>query len=470
LSVSAAEAARSLHIPSDNPPAWLRVAIPLVTGALLFVVRVRGVSRDFWLLGDQIRDWGIALGSLGSLPLIGPATHVHGYTIGPAFYWILWAIRVVVGPWFHNLPHAGGIGQALLQSAADVLLLTGVWKRTRSVWLALTTVVLVATGPFDLALSAIIWNPLMGSMLAKTATALILLDWHRGSTVRMAITAAIAWSAVHAYTGAIFVALSIFAALLAGPCVRRDWPTVWRRGLVIAAVVAALQIPYAIHQLSTGFSESAMGAVTDSLRTVLSGRANVRLAASAAYYAGALATIQSNPWPVRAWVWILLCCSAALAVRYRNDPALLAVTLLPQVAAITGYALWLNDLDHYYYLSLAPALVLTIVLGAAAFAPRRLEPFAGIALFIAALTIVPLRLREAAPMLKMPQYGVLVAGSREIVKRGEPMQSIEPEFVLPATSDPEFIFRILGGRIDRQAPWRAVISPDGKVRYINSQR
>jgi len=44
----------------------------LVTVALLFVVRVRGVSRDFWLLGDQIRDWGIALGSPGSLPLIGP--------------------------------------------------------------------------------------------------------------------------------------------------------------------------------------------------------------------------------------------------------------------------------------------------------------------------------------------------------------------------------------------------------------
>lgn len=444
--------------------------MPLVTVALLFVVRVRGVSREFWLLGDQIRDWGIALGSPSSLPLVGPGTHVHGYTLGPAFYWILWAIRVVVGPWFHNLPHAGGIGQALLQSAADALLLIAVWKRTRSVWLALTTVVLVGTGPFDLALSSIIWNPLMGSMLAKTATALILLDWHRGSLARVGVTAAIAWSAVHAYTGAIFVALSVFAALLADACVRRDWPTVWRRGFVIAGVVVALQVPYAIHQLSTGFSDSAMGAVTDSLKTVLSGRADVRLATSAAYYAGALTTIQFNPWPVSAWAWILLCCSAALLVRYRNDPALLAVTLLPQVAAITGYALWLGDLDHYYYLSLATAAVLTIVLGAAAFAPRRLEPLVGIALFISALTIVPLRLREAAPMLAMPQYGALVAGSLEIVKRREPMQSIAPEFDLPATSDPEFIFRILGGRIDRRAPWRAVISPDGRVTYINSRR
>jgi hypothetical protein len=230
-------------------------------------------------------------------------------------------------------------------------------------------------------------------------------------------------------------------------------------------VVAALQIPYVIHQFSTGFGDSAMGAVTDSLKTALSGKDNIRLARSASYYAGALSTIQSNPWPASVWIWILFCCSAALVVRYRNDPALLAVTLLPQVAAITGYALWLNDLDHYYYLSLAPALVMTIVLGAAALAPRRVESFVGIGLFMAALTVVPLRLREAAPMLAMPEYGVLVAGSQEIVKRREPMRSIEPEFALPPTSDPEFIFRILGGRIDRGAEWRAVILTDGRVTY-----
>jgi hypothetical protein len=440
----------------------------LLTVALLFIPRIRGVSGNFWMLGDQIRDWRIALGPLVSLPLIGPDTHVHGYTIGPAFYWILWVIRVVVGPWFHNLPHAGGIGQALLQSAADALLLTAVWRRTQSVWLALTTVVLVGTGPFDLALSGVIWNPLMGSMLAKTATGLILLDWHRGSAIRIATIAAVAWSAVHAYTGCIFVALSVFAALLADACVRRDWPAVWRRAAVIAGVVAALQIPYALHQLSTRFTDSAMGAVTDSLRTVLTGKEHVHFGTSATYFAEALTTIQSNPWPVRTWIWILLYCAAALAVRYRNDPSLLAVTLLPQVAAIAGYALWLGNLDHYYYLSLAPAVVLTIVLGAAALVPARAVTFVGIALFIGALSIVPLRLREAAPLLKMPEYGVLVAGSREVLKRGQPMRSIESEFALPSTSDPEFIFRIMGGRIDRQAPWRAVILRDGRVTYITS--
>jgi hypothetical protein len=157
-------------------------------------------------MGDQVRDWAIALRPFASLPLVGPPTHVHGYTIGPAFYWILWAIRVLTGPFFRNLPHGGGIGQAVLQSGADALLLVALWKRTTSVWPALIVAALLATTPFDLALAAVIWNPVVGSILAKTAIALVLLGWHRGSLVRIAIIGAVAWCAVQAYTGAIFVA------------------------------------------------------------------------------------------------------------------------------------------------------------------------------------------------------------------------------------------------------------------------
>lgn len=466
MTVPAAEATRSLQPSSHNPPAWLRVTVLLITVALLFVVRVRGVSRDFWLLGDQIRDWSIALGPFTSLPLIGPPTHVGGYTIGPAFYWILWFIRVVVGPWFQNLPHAGGIGQALLQSGVDSLFLVAVWKRTGSAWLGLTAVVLLATAPFDLALSATIWNPVVGSILAKAATALILLDWHRGSLARVGMTAAIAWIAVHAYTGAIFVALSIFGALIVNECLRRDVRAVWQRGLVIAGVVGALQIPYAIHQLSNRFSDAAMGAVSYSIAGFMSGREGLRLTKSATYYVEALTSIQASPWPVTASLWILLGCGAIVAVRHRHDPVLLSVTLLPQLAAIVGYAVWLGDLDSYYYLSLMPAAVMTILLGTTALLPLRVAHMICVALFVGVLAIVPVRLRLASTMFRMPTYRALVAGSREVVKRREPMRLIETEFELPPTSSPEFIFHILGGRIDRQGKWRAVILSDGRVTYL----
>src|SRR5207244_9004271 len=117
-------------------------------------------------------------------------------------------------------------------SAVDALLLVALWKWTKSVWLALAAIALLATASFELSLAAVIWNPVFGLILAKAAIALILLDWHRGSLVRAAVVAAIAWSAVHAYTGAIFVTVSVFAALIVEHAVRRDWSAVWRRAAV----------------------------------------------------------------------------------------------------------------------------------------------------------------------------------------------------------------------------------------------
>jgi hypothetical protein len=450
---------------NNRVAAWPRVALLATTFVLATIARTWHINRHFAMLGDQIRDWSIALGPLTSLPLVGPATHVGGYTIGPAFYWILWLIRVIVGPFFDNLPHGGGVGQALLASGADVLLLTALWKRTGSMWIALTAVVLLATSPFDLALAAVIWNPVVGSILAKAATALILLDWHRRSLVHAGVTAAIAWSAVHAYTGAIFVAIGVFAALVADDVVHRHWRSALRRAAVAAAVVGGLQIPYLVYQATQRFDHPAMGAVTGSIAGVLQGSSQIRVSASAAAYTHAVAFIQFSPWPVSAAGWILIACGALLAVGHRRDPVLLAVTLLPQVAAVVGYAVWAGDLQDYYYLSLMPAAVITMLLGATVLLPAPAARAAAIALLAGAVAIVPARLRFAAGLPRLPSYAILVSGSRQIARLKQPMRSIEPQFALPPTTDPEFIFRILGGRIDRGAEWRALVAPDGRVSY-----
>jgi hypothetical protein len=441
------------------------VALPAAVFASTFIVRVRGVSRHFWLLGDQIRDWSIALGSFTSLPLVGPPTHVHGYTIGPAFYWILWTIRVIVGPWFQNLPHGGGIAQAAIQSAADALLLVAVWKRTQSIWIALTAIVLVSTGSFDVAISAIIWNPTMGSALAKTAIALILLEWHRASLWRVGITAAVAWSAVHAYTGAVFVAVGVFGALVADPLARGDRRAAWRAAVVVIGAVVLLQLPYAAHQLSDRSSDSGVSAVTMSLGETVSGRHQLRLGDSRDAYAFALDYLLVSPWHFKPILWLVTVCGALLAARYRREPALLSVTLVPQAAAFFGYALWLGDLEAYYYLSLMTPAVLTVVLGAAAFLPRGAVRFAAPACLAAALLSVPARLQLAATMFQMPQYRVLVSASRSLARQGQPLQSIRTAFPLPPTADPEFLFTVLGGRIDRHAPRRVMIQPGGEITY-----
>ena len=110
---------------------FVPAAVTLALFVAAFVIRTRGISHHFWLGEDQWRDWEFALLPFSKLPLVGSPTHVHGNAIGPAFYWILWAIRVTIGPFFDNLPHAGGIGQAFLASAADAAMMLAVWRRTR---------------------------------------------------------------------------------------------------------------------------------------------------------------------------------------------------------------------------------------------------------------------------------------------------------------------------------------------------
>ena len=448
------------------PPRYGHAAIFLLTFALTLTIRVWDIHRHFWLLEDQIRDWSIALHPLSELPLVGPPTHVHGYTIGPAFYWILWSIRVTVGPWFQNLPHAGGIGQAMLQSAADAVLLAAVWRRTKSVWIALATVVLLATASYDLCLSALIWNPMVGSALAKMATALVLLQWPDRSAAGVGATAAAAWCAVQSYTGAIFVAVGVFVALLAGPCGRRDWVALRRNACIIAAVVALLQVPYAIHQVSTRFRDSGMTAVTGSVGQIVTGHQAPQLAKSWMGYTGAFNFILLSPWQPQWSPWVLVVSAIVVASRFRRDLSLLSVTLVPQLMAIVGYAFYVGDfLDHYYYLSLLPAAVLTLMLSLTALRPVPVARVASLAVLVGALVIVPSRMRFASTMHRMPEYGVLVDGSRGLLKQQRAVRAIKTDFALLPTADPQFIYRILGGRIEPTSRWIAVIKADGHVIY-----
>ena len=446
-----------------NAGASGRVALFALTFVLTLAVRVWDVQRHFWMLGDQIRDWSIALGPLARLPLVGPPTHVRGYTIGPAFYWMLWIIRVTVGPWFHNLPHAGGVGQAILQSAADTLLFAAVWRRTKSVWLALTTIVFLATAAYDLCLSALVWNPMMGSALAKIANALVLLEWPQRSAVNLALVAAVAWCAVQAYTGAVFVAVGVFGAIVAGPLARREWPALRRNAAILGAVVVVLQVPYALHQISTGFTDSGMSAVAGSVTHILAGHERAQFAKSWAGYTGAFNFILVSPWQAPWAIWVLVTCAAIVASRFRRDLPLLSVTLLPQMAAVAGYAWYVGDfLDRYYYLSLMPAAVLTLALSVTAIRPARFARAVSIVLLAGALAITPSRIRFAAQLHRMPQYGPLVNGSRALAQQGRPLREIRTEFSLPPTSDSTFIYQILGGRIDRASPLVGVITSDGR--------
>ena len=433
-----------------------------------FFTRVRGIDSHFWLLGDQIRDWGIALRPFHELPLVGPATHVGGYTVGPAYYWIMWAIRVVVGPWFDNLPHAGGYGQAALESAADALLFVALARRLESPAVAFAAMLVIVTASFDVALSAIDWTPPVASALGKTAIALVVLKWPRAGVPRAAVVTALAWCAVQVYTGAVYVTAGVLLALLMEPLMRRDWMAVRRIAVAIGAVIIVLQLPYLAHRVFDRASGPAMGAVTGGVARILSGDASPQVGKSLAGYAAAFNYIEVMPWQTMVPLWALAACSLAVAVRYRRDPAVLALTLVPQALAIVGYALFLDTLDHYYYIPVMPAAVLTMAFALAVPATSLAGRVVGIMLVAAAATMVPWRLGFATTMHRLPEYRVLVAASREIAGSHEAVRAIRTEFMLPPSTDPEFLYTILGGRIDANASASAVIRADGTVTYVGA--
>jgi hypothetical protein len=204
----------------------MRLAAVAATFVLTFALRVWDVQSTFWMAEEQMRDWTLALTTTRDVFLAGP------------FYWILWLFRITVGPLFENLPHAGAIGQGILQSAADAALLLAVWRRSQSLVVAIAAVTLVAVVSYDLMLSATISPLVVGSALVKIAVAMILFEVPSSRSGVIA-TAAIAWSAVLSFSGNIYVVIAILA-MIAGASTRNLW--------TIAVSIAVLQIPHALHR------------------------------------------------------------------------------------------------------------------------------------------------------------------------------------------------------------------------------
>src|SRR5262245_34765850 len=188
----------------------------------------------------------MALGPFRELPLAGPSS-VGGTTLGPAFVWTVWAIRHLVGPFTDNLPHAGGIGIAVLQSAADVCLLIALWRKTGSGAFALAVTLLIATSPLDLALSATIWNPPEAVALIKLTTALVMLEGESRSIWWGLAATASAVLAVQAHSSAVFVAAPVIASFPLRDLWARRWMPVLRRARAALEVILLLEVPYLVN-------------------------------------------------------------------------------------------------------------------------------------------------------------------------------------------------------------------------------
>jgi hypothetical protein len=160
---------------------------------------------------------------------------------------------------------------------------------------------------------------------------------------------------------------------------------------------------------------------------------------------------------------VLAICTVATAARVRRDLMLASVTVVPLLAIVAGFSLWQGPLDSYYCLPLAPCVALTIALALTMWQPS--ARLVSVALALCVLVVQPSRRAYSMTLHRLPEYRALVSGSREIRRRVADVQGIAADFPLPPTTDPEFLYRILGGRISPDARYHAVIALQGHVRF-----
>ncbi|HEX3702209.1 MAG TPA: hypothetical protein VHU82_02700 [Vicinamibacterales bacterium] len=436
---------------------------PAVVFLGLTLLRTHGISRTFWLLGDQILYWRIALGSWRDLPIGGGPSSVGGTTLGPVFCWTLWAIRHLVGPWCDNLPHAGGIGLSICQSAADALLFAALWRYTSSLALALAFTLFVATAPFDLALSATIWNPPLAVAFVKTSLAVVLLGGRDPSAKWDAAAAAPALLAVQAHSSAVFFAAPLISSLVARPLVARRWREAGRRVVVIATVVLVLEAPFLADLVAHSGHSTSPAVVVSSVSYILSHPAALRPMASFGAVVAACARILFQPATLPWAGALFVACLILAGIRVRHDLTIVMAAVAPPCCAVIGFAFWRLPYDDYWFMCIVPCVALSAAL---AFTLSRAAVSAGALVLLTAATLAtPARIATANRLFHLPEYEPLVAGSRLIRRRAPQIRSLDTVFALPPSTDPLFVYEILGGRIADGASFTATIRADGSVKF-----
>jgi hypothetical protein len=450
--------------PAAPPRAWnARIALPIAVFVGLTLVRTRGISQTFQLLGDQILYWKIALGPWRELPLGGGPSSVGGTTLGPVFCWVLWAIRHVIGPWTGNLPHAGGIGLSIIQSAADACLLVAVWRRTASLALALAVTLFVATAPFDMSLTATIWNPPLAVAFVKLAIAVVLLGGENPSIGWCVAGTATALLSVHAHSAAVFLAVPVIASYTIRELLARRWRAALQRARATVEIIVLLQVPYLLDLILRRPERVGPTMVIDNVLYTVDHPGVLRIRDAFHALTSACEYILLTP-ATFAWFGAVVLASAAIvAFRWRRDVMLLCATAIPILAAIAGFSFWQHAYDHYWFLPIAPSVALTVALAMTAWRPA--ASAAALVLLAVVIAALPARIAAARTMNRLPQYGALVKASRAIRRHTPEIRAIVTEFPLPPSVDPEFVYEVLGGRVTRDAGFRAIVSRSGDVTY-----
>ena len=471
---------------NDLPGGWprrtLMIGLPLLVVVYAFVFRTYDISQHFWFQGDQQRDWSLVQEDFLSLPIIGTPIATGGVSFGPIFYWILWGFRQVLVPVFGNLPHIGAIGLVIFRVMADGVLAFALLRRQLPIMAVAGFMLLLTSSPFEGALSATIWNPVLAVTLANISIAVLLLSPQRRgfSLIRIAVMTGTSWLAVQAHTPAIFLAGAVVIyTVWAGDCrTEHRWKARLYAAGVAMGIVAVLQIPYAVHVL--GQMDMDRESVLMKTGGLVWANLNASgLGGSLSFLIQATERIVLLPTIVPVLGFVFVLGAGLTGYTYRRNLDFIAVSILPVGLAWIGYAVVPYEGDVYWLLSLIFPLSFALLGGIMGMSGayegnkkvasslgfphyRRLAAVTIVGIVLFGLITQPVRWVAFDNLFKAPQYGPVVAGVQSVLKSGRPIASFRGADAAAAAMNPELLYRLLGGTIAPQAD-QAVVNAVGVV-------
>lgn len=488
-----------------------RLAIALAATAVFawaLWLRADGISRDFWLMQDQIGDWQTVQGDFLSLPLTGPAKTGGGTHLGPVYYWWLWLARQALSPWTGRLPHAMGIAGGILDAAAFALLVPAIASAGVPPLASVAAVLLAATVPYEAALARAGWNPCFALACLVLALALLLLGRHRPTATLAALVAALAWAAVGSHLAAIVVALPLLLGIVAAAA-RSGSGAAAKATATVALVVVAMQFPWLLAQRGYGTRVwrpgapaaepgrpgtpvsgitaagpadgptarpapdgdpgDATTAVTRTMDAIGADPARLFSGRGLSFVAvEAPALLLRSLWLPRAVSTGLLAVAALLVAfgvaRGRVAPLPAVLAILPLGFAAVAYAAFTGELPTYFAIPLLAPLALLSALAVAALPPRA-ATIAGGTLLAATLLGQPHRLEDRRWEHSWRWYATAVRGARAVAAGGVAVGAVEGPVGDGTAASALAVW--LGARIDPDVATVARISRDGRVDWID---
>jgi len=455
-----------------HDPKWTRLAaFAIAFAAYALSLRLVGVREHFAFLGDQCLAWDYVGRPFWQLPLYGATTSDGMVTWGPTFYWWIWLVRAVVGPFFGDMPVASGVAMAVFCTAAEAVLIFVLLLRKTS-WPAVAAFALLAlSSSYINSLTIEPWAPPFALALVNIAIAGFLLcpqpaqPWQAG-----AITAVLAMATQVHPTGLV-IAFCVIVCLVVGALREGSALLATRTILAIFAAVLLLETPYVAARLLQPEMFIRQSEAAHSLRAVLADPSVVDFPAAFKSVFDGLRDMVLGWLPPVAGAAAVVAAALSVVVRGGFWSRRSFVAILPLVCASLGFSLHSVGVSRHWIVVYASCYALVFVfgafqpLGAGKWRPGRVLAWAGVAGLALAQVWV-----WNEPRHQYAYYGVMERAARTLAAEGVEIRALQPPEIdqyekLADSRNFNMLARWAGVRINPLARYYAVVDAGGHIQF-----